>query len=209
MPHVARGDHASKLEAVGLTSTVDPSKLDSTQAEVVRNIIRDSTNTKFLSSLNAINGVVDSGASTFSTFDKDDFIEGTYVPSDGDTVMKGIAGGLKISGQGTVQYEVLDHHGVTKHMKGPGLHIEGLPCRLIPPQKVMPTKEDGHYRINGDEAKFVFANNSGQVNTPIDTTNNLPTITLFRSVEQSSQQLATSLYACVADENNKKPITNR
>ena len=203
VPHIARGNYTSKLEAVGLISTIDPSKLDSTQAEVVRSIIRDSTNNEFLSSLNAINGVVDSGASTFSTFDRDDFEEGTYVPSEGETVMKGIAGGLKISGQGTVRYEVLDHHGVTQYITGTGLHIEGLPCRLIPPQKVMPTKEDGYYRINGDEAKFVFANNSGQVVTPIDSTNNLPTITLFRSVEQSSQQLATSLYACVADENNQ------
>ena len=203
VPHIARGAHVAQLESVGLLSSIDPSELDPSQAEVVRNIIRDSTNSEFLSSLDAINGVVDSGATTFSTFDKDDFEEGTYVPSEKETVMKGIAGGLKISGQGTVRYEVLDHHGVTQHITGIGLHIEGLPCRLIPPQKVMPTKDNGYYRINGDEAKFVFANNSGQVETPLDPTNNLPTITLFRNVEKASQQLATSLYACVADENNQ------
>ena len=102
-----------------------------------------------------------------------------------------------------MHYEVIDHHGVTQEIMGPGLHIEELPCRLIPPQRVMPTSNDGYYRINGEEAKVVFKSNSGEVMTPFSPTSNLPSVTLFRDVNESQKQLATSLYACVADENNQ------
>ena len=57
-----------------------------------------STNTEFLKSINGIEGTIDSGASNFSTFDKQDFVEGTYKPCDKDIVMRGIAGGLTING---------------------------------------------------------------------------------------------------------------
>ena len=203
MPQIVRGSHSARMDEVGLLSKIDTEKIDLDQAETMRNIIRDSQNTEFLSTLNAVSGVVDSGATTISTFDEADFVEGTYERSEEGTVMKGIAGGLSIIGRGTVRFEVLDHHGVTQEITGQGLHIKDLPCRLIPPQQVVPTQQDGYYRINGDEAKFVFASNSGQVETPFDSTTNLPMITMFRDVEQSSQKLAASLYACVADENNQ------
>ena len=198
-----RAGNVNQLENVGLMLAEDIPTADFKQADALRNLIKESTNVEFLKSINGVSGIVDSGASNFSAFDKFDFVEGTYQPCNGETVMKGIAGGLNITGKGKARYEVVDHHGVTQVIEGPGLHIEGLPCRLMPPQRVMPTSNEGHYRINGDEAKFVFWSNSGEVVTPFNPTSNLPSVTLFRDVEESHKKLATSLYSCVADETNQ------
>ena len=117
--------------------------------------------------------------------------------------MKGIAGGLQIKGQGTVNYEVVNHHGVLQTILGSGLLIEDLPCKLIPPQCVMLNNDNGYYKINRARAKFVFANNNGEVETPISQSTNLPTITMFRDVKSSSERMAVAMYLCVVNENNQ------
>ena len=46
-------------------------------------------------------GVIDTGCSKIATFDRDDFVEGSFVASSG-TSMGGIASGLAILGEGQV-----------------------------------------------------------------------------------------------------------
>ncbi len=132
-----------------------------------------------------------------------DFIDGTYEPTDGTRAMKGIASSLSIKGKGRVRFEVIDSHGVTQVIKGPALHTAELPCRLLPPQKVFNTDKEGHYRINGEGGKFVFANNRGIVNTPFDNSHGLPAVTSFKSVDVSERKLDTVMYACVTEETNQ------
>ena len=102
-----------------------------------------------------------------------------------------------------MRYEVIDHHGVTQTITGAGILVEDLPCRLIPPQRVMPSNEQGHFRINGQEAKFIFASNSGEVHTPFSPSGNLPTVALFRNVEESTKMVVTSMHSCVTKQNNQ------
>ena len=85
-----------RFDEIGLNAFEDLPNLSPKQAGAVRDLLQTSTNTEFLQSINGITGVVDSGASKFSTFDDSDFVEGTFVPAEGETIMKGIAGGLTI-----------------------------------------------------------------------------------------------------------------
>ena len=79
----------------------------------MQNIMQSLSNGGFLESIDTISGTVGSGASKFSTFDKNDFVNGSHTPCNGDTVMKGIAGSSQIKGRGTVKCKMADHHGVT------------------------------------------------------------------------------------------------
>ena len=110
-PVMARLSESRQFSEIGLNAFEDLPNLSPKQAGAVRELIQQTTNSEFLETINGITGVVDSGASTFSTFDKSDFVDGTHESVDGETIMKGIAGGLTIKGRGTVRYEVIDHHG--------------------------------------------------------------------------------------------------
>ena len=104
------------------------------RAELIRNTIVNNSSQAFLANFNGLEAVIDSGASKISTFDKNDFVPGTFIETETKKVMKGIAGGLTIEGRGQIRYEVVDSHGVTQTLEGVGLLIKELPCRLMPPQ---------------------------------------------------------------------------
>ncbi len=201
MPEIVR---CGSRKDVAFMSADSLKHLTRKQAESIRRTLRDTKDEELLQTLQAITGVCDSGASNFSTYDENDFIPGSLQYTKGkEQVIEGIAGGLTIEGRGTVRYEVVDSHGVTQVIEGPGLLIRQLPTRLLPPQKIMPTNIKGYYRINGEGAKFIFANNSGVVNTPFNSRTGLPTMTMFRSVDQSASKLEYALYNCVVQENNQ------
>ena len=112
--------------------------------------------------------VVDTGCSKIATFDKQDFVDSTFHASSG-TYMGGIASGLAILGTGTVRYEVLDDMGHVKVFEGPAVLVENLPIRLLPPQRLMPTRSLGSYSINGEDGGFFnFSSDGGRVATPLD-----------------------------------------
>ena len=164
-PEIVQGSTRATFEHLGFSAQEelhkheDSSGLSNEKAKAIRELIQGTMNEDSLTSINGITGVIDSGASAFSTFDENDFVEGTYEECKNETVMKGIAGGLPTLGKGLISYEVVDHHGVTQTIQGKGILIKDLPCRLIPPQRAMPDDSHGYYRINGQEAKFVFNNN--------------------------------------------------
>jgi hypothetical protein len=198
---IVRAGHQNATE-IGLLSANGES-ITPEQALLVRNVLDQTLDDDFLNTLQGFTGVVDSGATSFSTSEETDFKPGTFVKCETKQVMKGIAGGLEISGKGQVEYEVIDHHGVVQYIEGPGLLIKKLPCRLIPPQRIMTDDSEGYYRINGEGGKFVFANNSGQVKTPFHPSSNLPMITLFEDIRRTSELLETSLHSCITKENNQ------
>ena len=200
MPQLVRAKH---VRDAGLMSYHELKNFEPARAEQLRDLISQSPGATCLSSVGAFEGVVDSGASKFATSDPMDFVEGTYEKDKAGTMMKGIAGGLQIVGRGTVRYEVMDHNGVIQIITGEGLHVEGLPCRLIPPQKAMPTDDDGDFRINGQRAYFMFANTKGRASTPFDPSTGLPTIALMHDVNTAAKRLDRAMYSCVTEENNQ------
>ena len=96
-PSIIRGQNNH-----GFVSYEELPNLSHEEAHLLRDVIANTSNKEFLDSFNGLQGVVDSGASNFSTFDINDFEKDTYQKSEGNIVMKGIAGGLKIEGRGTV-----------------------------------------------------------------------------------------------------------
>ena len=147
--------------------------------------------------------VVDTGCSKIATFDKQDFVDGTFHASSG-TYMGGIASGLAILGTGTVRYEVLDDMGRVKVFEGPAVLVENLPIRLLPPQRLMPTRSLGSYSINGEDGGFFhFSSDGGRVATPLDPSSGLPFLMVFREIESATLAFEQSLYACVTQENNQ------
>ena len=199
LPLIVRGGESNPL---GLVASTDLSKISHKQAQRIRQHLGDTNESGLLSHINALHAVCDTGASKISTNDINDFVAGTYNESQNQQVMKGIAGGLTIKGRGIVEFQVIDHHGIVQTLKGEGLLIEELPCRLVPPQIVMPNDDIGYYRINGTGGKFVFNNNHGEVGTPLDQSG-LPSITLFKDADKAAEQLETAMYSCVVNERNQ------
>ena len=100
----------------------------------------------------------DSGASSSSTQDKNDFIPGTYKTLDGVTI-NGIASGLNVEGYGSVSWVFKDDKNENIELIiEKVLHIPGLPIRLICPQQV--AKQTGHIgdglHAEMDSAQLIF-----------------------------------------------------
>ena len=125
MPDMVR---AGQTVTSGLISFEDLKTIPTTQAELMRKSLQHSDDNDFLNHINGINAACDSGASNISTFDEEDFIPGTLDTTNQSQAMKGIAGGLAITGRGRVRYKVMDSHGVTQAIEAPGLLIKELPC---------------------------------------------------------------------------------
>ena len=151
-----------KIPKFGLTSYAQTADISCAHAERVRNLLRETNDIALLSSIQGAKAVCDSGASCIATNTMEDMVPGTYKSSPhSGQVMQGIAGGCTIQGRGQVRYEVVDHHGRTQVLEGDAILVEELPCRLIPPQKVMKNDDHGYFRINGTSAQLVFEDNKG------------------------------------------------
>ena len=148
-------------------------------------------------------GVIDTGCSKIATFDRDDFVDGSFTASSG-TSMGGIASGLAILGEGLVRYEVLDTMGRIRVFAGEAVLVDKLPVRLFPPQRLMPTNASGSYRINGEDGgHFHFSSDGGIVSTPLDPATGLPFLTVFRNVDTAATAFEHGLYSCVTHESNQ------
>ncbi len=148
-------------------------------------------------------GVIDTGCSKIATFDRADFVDGSFVASSG-TSMGGIASGLAILGEGTVRYECLDNLGRIRVFQGDAVLVDKLPVRLFPPQRLMPSSASGSYRINGEDGgHFHFSSDGGIVSTPLDPSTGLPFLTVFRNVDQAATAFELGLYSCVTQETNQ------
>lgn len=188
---------------VALIAKIKPDHWNPRQAALIRETLKDNENHEALKEFGGFPAVIDTGCSKFATSEASDFVEGTYKKStDPAHVIRGIAGGLPIEGEGQVDYEVLDDSGRIKHMRGAAILIKDLPVRLIPPQKVMPSKREGYYSITGDGGEFVFRNDGGVVSTPLDLSSDLPMVTLFQDVATAASSMDAMLYSCVASESN-------
>ena len=67
----------------------------------------------------------------------------------------------------------------------------------------MPDDDAGHCKMNGAQAKFVFANDNGKVETPIGQTMNPPAIAMFQNGKSLSEKMAVAMHLCVVDKNNQ------
>lgn len=174
------------------------------ESTTLHDLLQGTNNQALIASVSGVFAIVNTGCTAISTFDKADFLPGTFIPAKHERSIGGIGGTLPIKGTGKVKYQVLDDFGRIKYLQGDCHLVEGLPVRLIPPQCIMKTRDDGHYAINGqDGGHFVYKCDGGVVRTPIDPTCNQPMITMFRDANQASEDLELSLYSCVTKENNQ------
>ena len=169
----------------------------------LRDLLRETVDQSMLASVNAKYAVADTGCSKCATGEKGDFIPSTYKPLSAGKTMGGIAGSLPIQGIGTIRFEMLDIKGRIKVIEQEAYHIEGLPCRLIPPQKVMASRAEGNYCINGEDGgRFVYQDGT-VIHTPLDEASGLPMMTLFFDVNATALSLERNYYSCVTEENNQ------
>lgn len=90
------------------------------------------SNRQFFDS-DSVDILIDTGVSSSATFDKDDFVEGTYQNIEG-VVVKGIAQGLQAQGFGAAKYTIMDDNGDYIELTiDRVLHLKGLPTRIISP----------------------------------------------------------------------------
>lgn len=155
-----------------------------------------------LSSTQTIDAIVDTGASNISSPDLDDFVAGTYKAYSIPRRMNGIAEGLDILGEGITNYEVIGHGGHVKQIRMKQLYVPQLPVRLIPPQAIFPTENDGYFRISGETASFLF-NDGTNVPCEILPSCNLPLLRLFHDASLAAEHTASAFYTCVTDEANQ------
>ncbi len=77
--------------------------------------------------------------------------------------------------------------------------------RLILPQCIMKSREDGCYSINGQVGgQFVFKYDEGIIKPPIDPSCNLPMVTMFHDATKASENIELCLYSYVTKESNQQ-----
>ena len=146
--------------------------------------------------------VLDSGASSFATFDETDMIKGTLKYYDTDERMTGIAGGLQIQGEGVARYELLDPNGRVLPIERKTYLVKELPVRLMPPQCIFPRGSKGQCSIGDGRYTLQFSN--GQVvDSELSPVANLPMLRCFRDVKATAKATAEGLYSCVTEEVNQ------
>jgi hypothetical protein len=204
LPSITAPVHGARSVAL-MAHKVHCGNWSPSERSTLRDLLRDTSDAGpgSVAAVGGLRGIVDTGCSQVATFDKSDFLPGTFKPSSG-TFMGGIASGLAILGEGSVRYEVLDHKGRIRVFATTALLVEGLPVRLFPPQRLMPTRDSGYFSINGaDGGSFHFRSDGGVVSTPLDPTTGLPVLTLFPDADAAAASFEQGLYACVSQENNQ------
>ena len=110
----------------------------------------------FSSKIEAADGVIDTGATHIGTWEKEDFIPGTFELFQEPKQMGGIAGTLDIKGKGIVRYEMVARNGKVKAVEREAYYIPGLPVRLIPPQVIFAKGVKGHCMIRDGQCALDF-----------------------------------------------------
>jgi hypothetical protein len=91
------------------SSAIDPHGDDMAR---LRRVLEDNYQYQGLMSVDdSFELILDTGCTRSSTFDQDDFIPGTLKPLEQPLVIDGIAGGLTVTHEGQIRYEVIDNNG--------------------------------------------------------------------------------------------------
>ena len=78
MPSITRVGCNKLMNEVGYVLFEELGSISLEEASVLRDVISQTVNKEYLEGINGKQGVIDLGASNFSTHDKQDFVLGTY-----------------------------------------------------------------------------------------------------------------------------------
>ncbi len=185
LPKIRNASSANLI--TGMARKICTGKWTANESSTLHDLLRETNNQALIALVSGMYAIVDTGCTTISTFDESDFLPCTLTPATHKQSIGGIGGALQIKGTGKVKHEVLDNFGRSKYLQGDYHLVEGLPVRLIPPQRIIKSREDGDYSIDGKEGGFfVYKSDGGIVGTPIDPASNLPMVTLFRDASTAS-----------------------
>ena len=152
--------------------------------------------------------IIDTGCTKTGTAFAQDFIPGTLQDLPHPIRIDGIAGGLPITQQGQVRYELIDDKGSIQEIIADAYLIPGLGCRLFSPQSYfrqqfhtgLDPHANGHLHVNHDTSVLVLANKS-KVTIHYDTMTHLPRLPAYSNALTSANALA--IVGCVTDETNQ------
>jgi hypothetical protein len=152
--------------------------------------------------------VVDTGCTKTATGFASDFIPNTLHNLPKPIQMDGIAGGLMISQEGQVKYEIVDDRGSVQELIVDAYLIPSLPCRLFSPQSYFKqqheSNKDPHENcsmvVKHDKTLVTLANEL-VVTAYYDQQTYLPRIHAYKSALKSANILA--MQGCVTEEINQ------
>ena len=122
-------------------------KLCSETSAAVRNVLE--TTPCFLGQMEGQFPVVlDTGCTRTVTFDKADFVDGTLQDLPETKSLSGIGGGLPVTQEGIVRYEVLSPQGEVVQIETPAYHCPDLKIRLFSPQDFFRHSEGGELKVD-------------------------------------------------------------
>ena len=122
------------------------------------------------------NVLFDSGANCCITFDKADFIPGTY-ESTFNEVVDGIGKGLKVQGKGLVAWTFEATNGAQRTLKLPCLHVPSCNTKIASLHQVLKTYPDETINMNRSSLRLSGSptdNERPSVHIPFGTHQNLP-----------------------------------
>jgi hypothetical protein len=147
----------------------------------------------------------DSGASIAISPSKEEFV-GEYRTVGPLTVLKGLAKGLKISGQGHVMWAFQDTTGQLRMIKVPAFHVPSARARLLSTSSLLQEHPKETILISGEGGMVLSGiegdTTRGSVKVDVDINNNLPTAVAYRyDATTMAPEALTSTISTVAAEN--------
>jgi len=129
----------------------------------------------------AMTAIVDTGCSHTCSNDAADFLPGTLQALPTPLSVAGIAGGLIVTHEGVVGWEVVDDNGHILPLHTKAFLLPGAPCRLLSPQSFFSLSShnwDDHLRVYRSHAEL-HVDAEKRLTLPYDR-NCLPRLTLLR-----------------------------
>ena len=131
----------STFAFTGVSTEGKPLNDSTTRAQLIATAAQNAFQATTLQQSSTVRIVCDSGASLSCIGDAAEFE--TLTKNDTPTVLKGIAAGLEIKGQGTVRYDVYDENGTLIQLVAKAFWVPHLgDTRLLSPQSLTTTSND-------------------------------------------------------------------
>ena len=146
--------------------------------------------------------VLDMGCSQAATPFHEDFVKGTLTKMTKPLMMSGIAGGLKVTHEGRVRYEMVTDKGELKTIETEAYLIPELTCRLVSPQDYVKSldRPNAHFATYGDRALLDWGDGTKMMISYDDQTF-LPVIRGYHDALNTASALA--LRGGVSEETNQ------
>ena len=147
----------------------------------------------------------DSGASISISFDRKDFVGPIQAPGT-ITQLQGIAKGLRIEGQGHVEWSIIDTFGELRTIRVPAYLVSRIKVRLLSTTSLLQTYPDEQITIEANQLTLSGSPLDplrGQIVARINSDNNLPTSKAYRTADTPKAAAALNIALSTVHDSNQ------